>query len=416
VLASCTNGCLDGNNFYLNEFPEGASISPGDVYVVAATQADQLILDEADYTFQYCCGNGDDAYALMLSGATGDIFDSANAVDIIGNEDAWEEGIGWDVAGVEQATENHTLVRKSSVVSGNSGDWEISAGTDVNNSEWIVLEMDDWSNLGFHDYDNNNSNDIFGCMCEEANNYDVTATQDDGSCVVDLGCSDALALNYSGDLCISAEFINEDCEYLSIDPSGCYSSDIACNYFDFGYQMTASNMTIAIADISNLVIGDIVGVFYLDENGFLACGGSVLFEGEMIALAAWSDDVSTMNIDGFQAEDQFIFLILREGIVYEAILNLNNSAPFTNTYAINGFGQIINLSIGDEFIEDCIGPAIGSDCDGNSIEVIEHECEKTYIINTVDIFGRTIHNNSNQNLQIIIYSNGLIDKKYFLSH
>ena len=67
VLASCTNGCLDGNNFYINEFPEGASVAPGDVYVVAASQADQLILDEADYTFQYCCGNGDDAYALMLS-------------------------------------------------------------------------------------------------------------------------------------------------------------------------------------------------------------------------------------------------------------------------------------------------------------------------------------------------------------
>ena len=87
VLASCTNGCVDGNNFYINEFPEGASISPGDVYVVASSQADATILSEADYTFQYCCGNGDDAYALMLSGATGDVFDSNNAIDIIGNED-----------------------------------------------------------------------------------------------------------------------------------------------------------------------------------------------------------------------------------------------------------------------------------------------------------------------------------------
>ena len=51
VLASCTNGCVDGNNFYINEFPEGASISPGDVYVVASSQADATILSEADYTF-----------------------------------------------------------------------------------------------------------------------------------------------------------------------------------------------------------------------------------------------------------------------------------------------------------------------------------------------------------------------------
>ena len=44
-------------------------------------------------------------------------------------------------------------------------------------------------------------------MCEEANNYDVTATQDDGSCVVDGGCSDTLALNYSGDLCLQQNLL-----------------------------------------------------------------------------------------------------------------------------------------------------------------------------------------------------------------
>ena len=77
---------------------------------------------------------------------------------------------------------------------------------------------------------------------------------------------------------------------------------------------------------------------------------------------------------------------------------------------------IITLSIGDEFIEDCIGPPIGAYCDGNSIEVIEHAFEKPDIIHTVDIFGRTIDKNSNRNLQIRIYSNGLIEKKYFLSH
>ena len=118
------------------------------MYVVAASQADQLILDEADYTFQYCCGNGDDAYALMLNGFTGDVFDSSNALDIIGNEDTWQEGVGWDVAGVEQATENHTLVRKSSVIENNAGNWSLSAGTNSDNSEWIVLDMDDWTNLG----------------------------------------------------------------------------------------------------------------------------------------------------------------------------------------------------------------------------------------------------------------------------
>ena len=414
VLASCTNGCLDGNNFYINEFPEGSVVAPGDVYVVAANQADPSILSEADYTFQYCCGNGDDAYALMLSESTGDFFSSENAIDIIGDEDSWQEGIGWDVGGVEQATENHTLVRKSFIISGNQGDWSASAGTNLDNSEWIVLEMDDWSNIGFHDYDNS-SNTIFGCMCEAASNYMSTATFDDGSCIVDDGCSDPFALNYSGDLCLSAEFINEDCDYLTMDISGCLE-EMACNYFNFEWESTASNMTIAIGDVSNLIYGDIVGVFYVDENGFISCGGSVIFEADQIALAAWADDTATSSIDGFQGGDQFIFLVSRDNVVYESIVILNNSAPFSNTYVSNGFGQITSLLIGDEFTQDCIGPPLGYDCDGNPIDLSDNMLDKPYLIRTLDIFGRTIMEKTDQNFQIMIFDNGFVEKKYILSH
>ena len=37
-----------------------------------------------------------------------------------------DPGSGWDVAGVSSATKDHTLVRKSTVLSGNSGDWTLS--------------------------------------------------------------------------------------------------------------------------------------------------------------------------------------------------------------------------------------------------------------------------------------------------
>ena len=413
VLASCTNGCLDGNNFYINEFQEGSSIAPGEVYVIAATQADPVILNQADSTFQYCCGNGDDAYAIMLSGSVGEFFDSDNAIDIIGNEDTWQEGVGWDVAGVAEATENHTLVRKSFVFSGNQGNWSMSSGTNAENSEWLVLEIDDWSNIGFHDYDNS-SNSILGCMCEAASNYMATATIDDGSCVVDGGCSDPLALNYSGDLCLSAEFTNEDCDYTITNMSGCLDES-ACNYFDFDYQITASNMTIAIVDISNLIYGDMVGVFYLDENEFISCGGSVVFEDDQMALAAWSDDAGTLSIDGFEAADQFIFLLLRDNVVYETMVTLNNLAPFNNTYLANGFGQITSLSIGDEFLQDCITPPLGYDCDGNSIDLSDHVLER-YLVRTLDILGRTIMDKTDKNLQIMIFNDGSVEKKHVLSH
>ena len=39
-----------------------------------------------------------------------------------------DPGSGWDVAGVSNATKDHTIVRKESVTTGNT-DWGMSAGT-----------------------------------------------------------------------------------------------------------------------------------------------------------------------------------------------------------------------------------------------------------------------------------------------
>ena len=51
-----------------------------------------------------------------------------------------DPGSGWSVAGVSNGTKDYTLVRKSSVQSGNT-DWSASsAGTSTDDSEWIVTE------------------------------------------------------------------------------------------------------------------------------------------------------------------------------------------------------------------------------------------------------------------------------------
>ncbi len=416
VLTSCTNGCLDGNNFYINEFPDGAVVNPGDVYVVAATQADDVILTEADYTFQYCCGNGDDVYAIMLAGMTGEIFDSSNALDIIGDESTWQANVGWDVAGVEQATKNHTLIRKSSVSTHNAGDWMSSAGTNMTDSEWIVLDQDDFSNLGFHDFDGTPVE--FGCLCPEAYNFTPAATVDDGSCVVDGGCSDNSALNYSGDICLSASFINENCQYEIIEISGCYGDDQACNIFDFNSQSTMSSMTLAVTDVSNLISGDLLACFYIDEQGYIKCGGSVLFNGDPLAIAAWADDPSTSNIDGFHDNDSFIFLVLRDGIVLETTSLLNTTTPFSATWINNGFGQISELSVGDEFVQNCIFPLIGYDCDGNlnPVKISEDQLSTKSLITTIDILGRKLKLGKNSQLRIMIYDDGTIEKRFYLNH
>ena len=190
-----------GEHEYWNAFDSAASIAPGDVYVIAHGSADSTILAEADETHNFL-SNGDDGYALAFG-----TEDSYVVIDWLGDFNA-DPGSGWAVAGVEDATKDHTLVRKLSVTQGNS-DWTASAGTNEEDSEWIVLEQNDWTNLGSHSLEA----PVSGCTNPLALNYNAEATLDDGSCQFDssivFGCTDSLAINYN------AEATNDDssCEY-----------------------------------------------------------------------------------------------------------------------------------------------------------------------------------------------------------
>ncbi|MDP7653594.1 MAG: lamin tail domain-containing protein, partial [Candidatus Marinimicrobia bacterium] len=132
-------------------FATDATLASGDVYVLANDAADSSILAEADEVFAYgdpwyiTSFNGDDVRALShLSGADTVI------IDIIGTLEGGDPGSGWAVAGVDNATKDHTLVRKASVGIGNDGDWASSAGTDADDSEWIVFDQNEWSYVGSH--------------------------------------------------------------------------------------------------------------------------------------------------------------------------------------------------------------------------------------------------------------------------
>jgi predicted extracellular nuclease len=122
------------------------SISDGDVYVIAADQADASILAVADLSLSYESAlhyNGDDAIALLKKNDS-DVFE---VIDIIGATGD-DPGSGWAVAGVTNATKDHTLSRKNTI-SGPSSDWTSSAGTDESSSEWVVTGKDtEWTSLG----------------------------------------------------------------------------------------------------------------------------------------------------------------------------------------------------------------------------------------------------------------------------
>ncbi len=149
-IAGSYNGSGIDDNRPVYRFPKGYVLKAGDVFVLANSQADSAVLAHANDTVAYneggyVCGfNGDDARVLMKSVNNG--YDNM-WIDMIGNP--WEDpGSGWDVAGVSAATKDHTLLRKRSVMIGTT-DWGMSAGSDADNSEWIVKDKNYFGNIGF---------------------------------------------------------------------------------------------------------------------------------------------------------------------------------------------------------------------------------------------------------------------------
>ena len=207
---------------YWNDFDAGASIAPGDVYVIAHPSADPAILAVADETHSYL-SNGDDGYALVYGSNPGSPVDPATGgyiiLDFIGDWNG-DPGSGWSVAGVSDATKDHTLVRKCDVTQGND-DWVASAGTNTTDSEWEVLPQNDWSNLHSH---TTPCASVSGCTDPAACNYDASANVDDGSCDLPNGCDDPLFLEYDPSVtCADATAC------LTLVVNGC-TDPAACNY------------------------------------------------------------------------------------------------------------------------------------------------------------------------------------------
>ena len=108
-------------------------LAPGEVFVIAADGANADILAQTDLALPFPSPvhhNGNDGIAL---------FHGEMLIDAIGVENV-DPGVAWDVAGVLEATKDHTLIRKDDVMYGNIGNWAMSAGTDPESSQWIVAD------------------------------------------------------------------------------------------------------------------------------------------------------------------------------------------------------------------------------------------------------------------------------------
>ena len=141
----------NGNGWaYYHTFPAGAKLAPKTSWVMVTNQVDPTMYDTslADEVLGYPSlvhFNGDDARAIEVTADGGTTW---SIIDIIGDPDN-DPGSGWDVAGVTNATKDHSMIRKASVFAGDTS-WTNIAGTDSLGSQYTVYPKNTFAGLHSH--------------------------------------------------------------------------------------------------------------------------------------------------------------------------------------------------------------------------------------------------------------------------
>ncbi|HNW24755.1 MAG TPA: chitobiase/beta-hexosaminidase C-terminal domain-containing protein, partial [Candidatus Cloacimonas sp.] len=118
-------------------------LDDGEVYVIANSGAEASILSIANVTSTVTYYNGNDVVGL---------FNGTTLIDIIGVYQQDPGTTNWPVAGTASATAEHTLIRKPTVIQGNT-DFVAGAGTNADDSEWTVHPQNYFADLGQHTFD-----------------------------------------------------------------------------------------------------------------------------------------------------------------------------------------------------------------------------------------------------------------------
>ncbi len=186
-----THRISNGGEWDENIYPLEGILEDGDVFVIANSSADPIILAEADITNTLTYFNGNDAVGLSKNDGLGGWI----LIDAIG-EDGPDPGENWDVAGVSGATGEHTLVRKANVCDPTT-DWTTAAGTNADDSQWIVYDQNYWDDLGQHTSDCSGSTTVStpvfshpGGQYFEAFDVEITCTTPDSEIYYTLDGSD----------------------------------------------------------------------------------------------------------------------------------------------------------------------------------------------------------------------------------
>lgn len=185
---------------------------------------------------------------------------------------------------------------------------------------------------------------VSGCTNSNYLEYNAEANVDDNSCsiLVVLGCNDVNAENFSSD----ANSNDGSCEY-DIIPADCKIS--------FETSNTGSNHTVMIpgSATNQLNVGDLVGVFFVSENGSAVCAGSSEWTGENMQIVAYGDDTTTPQVDGLSPGNPFLFLVLSGDDLLSVTAEFR--AASEDMFAVNGLSFITSFDFTYACTEEKLG-------------------------------------------------------------
>jgi hypothetical protein len=185
---------------------------------------------------------------------------------------------------------------------------------------------------------------VSGCINSNYLEYNAEANVDDNSCsiLVVSGCNDVNAENFSSD----ANSNDGSCEY-DIIPEDCKIS--------FETSNTGSNHTLMIpgSATSQLNVGDLVGVFFVSENGSAVCAGSSEWTGENMQIVAYGDDTTTPQVDGLSPGNPFLFLVQSGDDLLSVTAEFR--AANEDMFAVNGLSFITSFDFTYACTEEKLG-------------------------------------------------------------
>jgi hypothetical protein len=185
---------------------------------------------------------------------------------------------------------------------------------------------------------------VSGCINSNYLEYNAEANVDDNSCsiLVVSGCNDVNAENFSSD----ANSNDGSCEY-DIIPEDCKIS--------FETSNTGSNHTLMIpgSATSQLNVGDLVGVFFVSENGSAVCAGSSEWTGENMQIVAYGDDTTMPQVDGLSPGNPFLFLVQSGDDLLSVTAEFR--AANEDMFAVNGLSFITSFDFTYACTEEKLG-------------------------------------------------------------